>query len=439
MRILVLGNGAREHAICSALSRSKKNPEIFSFASAKNPGIYQLAKKMKIADLFDFAELKRFANFHKIDFAVLGPDDPIAAGAADALAEIGIPSIGPTKKLAQIESSKSYTRDLLEKYGIKGNPKFEIFTRSNFSNAKTFAHKCGEIVVKFDGLAGGKGVQVQGDHFKNVNEGLEYAQECIEKSGKVVIEEKLVGQEFSLLFFVDGNSAIPMPVVQDNKRALENDCGPNTGGMGTISDSNFLLPFLTEKDLREATEISEKTIDALQHESEQKYCGILFGGFIATKKGVRLIEFNARFGDPESLNILSILKTDFCEICEKMIAGKIADIKVEFQKKATVCKYVVPKGYPENPEKNSEIKIDFHNIPKNCQLFFGSVYEKEKKFFLSGSRAIGLVGIADSIYEAEKIAELSTSNISGNVFHRSDIGTEKFITQKIIMMESLRN
>lgn len=436
MKVLVLGNGAREHAICMALNGSKKKPEILCFGNANNPGIANIATTFEIGNLMDFEHLKRFAKEQKPDFAVLGPDDPIAAGAADALNEVGVLSVGPTKKLAQLEASKSFTRKLLEKYEVPGNPKFKTFFDTE--GLEDFAKECGEIVVKFDGLAGGKGVQVQGDHFPDIAAGLEYAKECLEKDGKVVIEEKLVGQEFSLMFFSDGNSLAPMPVVQDNKRAFAGDKGPNTGGMGTVSDVDHSLPFLIPEDIQQAKEISSKTIGALQAECGEPFKGILFGGFMATANGVRLIEYNVRFGDPESLNVLPLLSSDFVDVCERILSGTLAEMDIEFYAQATVCKYVVPEGYPENPTKGAPITVDESALPEDVEIFYASVEERDGQTVLKGSRAIGFTAVADSISEAQYLAEEATKIVSGPVFHREDIGTAPLLNARKEMMDSLR-
>ena len=205
-----------------------------------------------------------------------------------------------------------------------------------------FAKECGEIVVKFDGLAGGKGVRVQGDHFSTVEEGLTYAKECLKRiGGKVLLEEKLLDKNFSHVFS-DGETLVPMPVVQDNKRALVDDEGPNTGGMGSISDANHSLPFLTQKILIRQRN-HHKVIGALQAECEEKYKGIIFGGFIATKDGVRLVEYNARFGDPESLNVFSVLASDFVDICKAILEGTLKKWKWNFMSKQRYVSTLSPK------------------------------------------------------------------------------------------------
>jgi phosphoribosylamine--glycine ligase len=436
MKILLVGNGARENAIAAAISQNS-SAEIFNFATAKNPGISNLGAEIFTAkSLLDFENLENFAKKIKPEFAIVGPDDPIAAGAADILKNLKIPAVAPTKNLARIESSKSFARDLLDENEIAGNPRFEIFTKNNFADAEKFAESCGEIVVKFDGLAGGKGVKVQGDHFAKIADGLDFAKKCLEKSDRVVIEEKLVGEEFSAMFFCDGETLVPMPAVQDHKRALENDRGENTGGMGTISDADFSLPFLKNSDLNSAREISEKTIFALQKKcGGEKFRGIIFGGFMAVKSGVRLIEFNARFGDPEAMNIFSLLKTDFVEICRAILNSDLRNLKIEFAKKATVCKYLVPENYPENPVKNVPVEFDESKVPAGVRTFFASV---DENLNLLGSRAIAFCAVENSISAAEILAEKACAAVRGKVFHRADIGTENLLKKRMENMRRVR-
>jgi phosphoribosylamine--glycine ligase len=436
MKIMVLGSGAREHAICMAFANSSHKPEIVNFGAHINPGINEMATKVEVGDAMDTEAVRNFTAREKPDMVFLGPDDPIGAGMANVIRELGIPCIGPTKSLARLESSKSFTRELIKKYDIPGNPLYKTFFDEE--GMEEFAEQCGEIVVKYDGLKGGKGVHVQGDHFATIQDGLKYASECLKEAGKVVIEEKLVGQEFSLMFFVDGKSLIPMPIVQDNKRAFAGDTGPNTGGMGTVSDADQSLPFLTEADIATAKEITMKTIGALQAQCDEVYKGIVFGGFMATAKGVRLIEYNARFGDPESLNVLPLLATDFYDICDAMWHGTLHALEVEFLEQATVCKYIVPEGYPENPAKNVPVELDISKIPENVTPFFGSIELKNNQLSLLGSRAIAFTAVADTMAEAQYLAEEATKSISGPVFHREDIGTGELIRQRTEMMKALR-
>lgn len=430
-KILLVGNGAREHVIAETFKRSPQDCELYIFASANNPGISAIAQKYQIGKLNDFEALKKFAKEVKPDFAFVGPDNPIADGAADELLKVGVKSVSPFKKLAQLESSKSFTRELVAKYGIDASPKFKVFTSEE--GLKEFIEELQNYVVKADGLTGGKGVKVSGEHLATTEEGYAYALECLSVDGRVVIEEKLIGVEFSLMSFVDGVHVVDMPAVQDHKRAYDGDTGPNTGGMGTYSDANHSLPFLRPGDLERAHKITEEVAAALHKECGEYFKGIMYGGFMAVKNGVRLIEYNARFGDPEAMNVLPLLKSDFIEVCEKIIAGTLD--KAEFENKASVLKYVVPQGYPENPKKGDKIEIG--EVPAGVKMYYGSVDAREDGIYLSSSRAVAFVGIADTIEEAEKLAQSAVGSVKGPVFFRKDIGTKELIQKRIDMMRGL--
>ncbi|MEK7673477.1 MAG: phosphoribosylamine--glycine ligase [Patescibacteria group bacterium] len=445
-KILLIGNGAREHAIAEAFKRHSAGVELYVVGKTKNPGIGALASEYLMADVCDSEAIREFALRVRPDFAFVGPEAPIAAGIVDMLASIGVKSASPLQTVGRLESSKSFTRDLVEKYGIGANPKFKVFT-SEEGLEDFFELLGGDFVVKADGLKSGKGVKVSGDHLNGMAEGLAYAKECLADGGRVVIEEKLIGQEFSLMSFCDGKHTVVMPCVQDHKRAYEGDLGPNTGGMGTYSCADHLMPFLKAEDVEAASAITQKVAEALVKETGVEFKGVMYGGFIAVKNGVRLIEYNARFGDPEAVNILPILKTDFVEVCEAIINGTLDKLPLEFEKKATVCKYVVPEGYPDNAVKGVKIEIGAmleigqktdSTSDGALKIYFASVDEKEDGLYLAGSRAIACVGVADSIEEAEKIAEQAASRITGPVFYRKDIGTAELIGKRVEMMQNLR-
>ncbi len=401
MNILLVGSGAREHAIAHALNNSPQEKNIFCLASNMNPGLSELCTEIKIDDINDPKLVSSYALKIGAVLAIVGPENPLAMGVADALWTMGTKVVGPKKNLAQIETSKTFARDLLTEYDIPACPEYQTF--SSMDGVLPFLRALGEnYVVKYDGLAGGKGVKVAGDHLHSHNEATEYCQSLVDRGGKFIIEEKLIGQEFSLMSFCDGNSLKHMPAVQDHKRAYEGDIGPNTGGMGTYSDANHSLPFLNEEDINMAHSINVATANALKDKFDEGYKGVLYGGFIATGSGVKLIEYNARLGDPEAMNVLPLLDSCFIDICNGIVDGNLNRVDVQFKAKATVCKYAVPKGYPDKPIRGVPIEISGVQNPE--QLFYASVDVQNGQFILAGSRAVAAVGIADNISSAEEIA-----------------------------------
>ncbi len=429
--ILLIGSSGREHAIAEAIIRSEGKPKLVSFMSSNNPGVRQLSVQTEIGKLNDLEAIKRFALKHKPDFCFVGPELPLSAGLVDELDSQGIPSVGPFKSAAQLETSKSFTRSMMEKHRIPGNPKMKIFDSTD--GIIEWMKELGEVVVKPDGLTGGKGVRVQGDHFQTHEEAAHYAKEIISQNQKVIVEEKLEGEEFSLMTLSDGKHLFDCPAVQDHKRAFDGDKGPNTGGMGSYSDANHLLPFLTKKDVNDAHAITQKVLHAINKDLGMKYKGVMYGGFMATKHGVKLIEYNARFGDPEAMNVLPIISSDFVETCWRIIDGNLRG--VNFESKATVCKYIVPEGYPDSPKKGI-IKVG--KISSDARLYYASVDHQTDGLHLSSSRALAIVGIASTLAEAEAIAEKNCSKIEGPVMHRSDIGTEALVKKRVEHMKRLK-
>ena len=436
-RILLIGNGGREHALAQALKRSPQAIVLFNFANALNPGIKDLCEDVIVGDYMDLDQIKAVASQVKPDFAVVGPDDPIGIGAADALMEIGIPSFAPYKSCAQLESSKAFTRNLCLKHEIPGGPNFVVLNQEDTCAARTFfdAHD-GQIVVKADGLLGGKGVIVAGEHFETFKEAFDFAKASIEKFGRVVLEEKLIGEEFSLISIVDGTTVLDCPAIQDHKRAFEGDTGPNTGGMGCVSDENGSLPFLTSQDLTDAHNITEAVMKAVKKETDETFVGVMYGGFMVTKNGVKLIEYNARFGDPEALNILPTLETDFVDVCEKAIAGKLDQIgQLDFKPVATVVKYLCPEGYPTDSVKNVPIKFVGDSLEG---FYFASVGEEDGELLLKGSRAVGVLGTGANLAAAKTDCDTKLTHFEGPLFYRQDIGSEALMQQRIDHVKKLR-
>jgi phosphoribosylamine--glycine ligase len=439
--ILIIGSGAREHAIATALARSPQKPALLCFGSTHNPGIAALAHAYTTGDLNSAPVILAFAVPHNPTLAFIGPEAPLAAGVADALWAAGIPTVGPKAALACVESSKSFTRDLLKRHHIPGNPIFQRFaSRSEMdSGAEALLTRLGEHhVIKDDGLAGGKGVKVFGDHLHSLDESLAYCRELIDAGHSFVIEERLEGEEFSLLSFTDGTTLRHMPAVQDHKRAFNGDRGPNTGGMGTYTDADGSLPFLRDTDIAAARATNEQVIAALSHDCKEPYQGILYGGFMATHDGVRLIEYNARLGDPEALNLLTLLETDLVAICCAIVDRKLNELEVSFAPEATVCKYIVPKGYPEHPRKGDILTLPT-SLPPAVTLYLGSVDSQNDAIVAAGSRTAAVVARGPTLAAAEALCESVISQIPGPFFHRTDIGTAPLLERRIAHMRSLRS
>ena len=439
IRILLIGNGAREHVIAETVKRSAHDTALFSCMKSNNPGIASLSDDVLVGSYDDREEIVEFAKGKGVDFAIIGPEDPLNNGIVDFLKKEGIPSVGPTKSLARLETSKTFTRNLLEKYDIRGNPLFRTF--SSLDGIEEFIGGLEGVVVKPDGLTGGKGVMVQGDHFQTKAEALEHCRKILEEHSSVMVEEKFEGEEFSLQCLCDGITVVATPPVQDHKRRFVGDKGPNTGGMGSYSIEDHSLPFLKKEDVAEGLAITRRVAQAIHKETGEYYKGIMYGGFIVTRQGVRLLEYNARFGDPEAMNILPLLKTDFVDICQAVINGTLKDLNIEFEKKATVCKYIVPKGYglpADHPDAGStSSKIEVPDTG-NVKLYYSSVDKREDGLYMTSSRAIGIVGIADTLGRAEEIAEGAIASIKGPIDHRPDIGTQALIDKRIQHMKEIR-
>jgi phosphoribosylamine--glycine ligase len=439
MRVLAVGGGAREHAIVAALVRS--GADVFACLRNKNPGICKAAKAYTLVDESDVSKVIQFAKASAVELAIIGPETPLEAGLADGLRSAGIPTASPSKSAARIETSKSFMRELMAKHKVKGSIRFAaVDTTRDLELALDGLGM--NVVVKPTGLTGGKGVKVVGEHLMTKQDILAYGDEILSRniggSAKIVVEEKLVGEELTIQAFCDGRRVVPMPAVQDHKRAYEGDKGPNTGGMGSYSQKGGLLPFLRRGEYEDAVRIMENVVNALRKDGAE-YRGTLYGQFMLTREGPKVIEFNARFGDPEAMNVLSILNSDFTAICEKMASGNISTKDAEFEAKSSVCKYVVPEGYGTKSLAGEEIKVDEQAIAKEgALLYYASVNENDGRVYTTTSRSVGIVGIADSIEDSERMAESAIRHVSGRIHVRHDIAKKGMLDAKVRRMEDIR-
>ncbi|MBC7099295.1 phosphoribosylamine--glycine ligase [Candidatus Bipolaricaulota bacterium] len=394
MKVLVVGHGAREHAIAAALYRSPSRPRLFAYMATPNPGIRALVEDWKKGDLDDVGSLLDYVARIRPELVVFGPETPLAAGAVDALEERGVPCVGPKKALAQIEVNKSFMRGFMARNLGRGFPRWWVLR--DLPAVERLLRECPDVVLKPLGLTGGKGVRVMGKQLSDIDQALQYARGCLERDGAILIEERLEGEEFSLMAFTDGRKVLPMPLVQDYKYAYEGDRGPMTGGMGSYSCADHLLPFLREGDAEAAFEIVKETVVNLGKEAGTPYRGILYGQFMQTQDGPKIIEFNARFGDPEAMNVLSLLRTDPVEVFLSIAAGDLVD-GVRFAEEATVCRYLVPEGYPERPRVGLRFSLPVEELSGlGVEVYFGSVSEAEGMYVTTGSRSVALLAKGES-------------------------------------------
>jgi len=436
----VIGGGAREHVIAETLARHGK---IFSVMKNRNPGIARLSKEFLLHPETDIEAISAFAKSKGIDLAVIGPESALEAGVVDKLRGLGIPAVGPDKGAAMIETSKIFMRGLMEKHQITGRVKHRVF--ESVEGMRAFIEECGEVAVKPVGLTGGKGVKVMGEteQLKNLDEAIAYGRDVLEKkiggASKVVIEERLIGEEVTIQGFCDGNIVVPTPAVQDHPHAFEGDQGPITGGMGSYSQPDRLLPFLKEHDYEDAVKTMQATIEAMEQEGTP-YHGILYGQFVITKEGPKVVEFNARFGDPEAMNILPLLDGNFAEICLDIANGTLDPDTVRFRPKATVCKYVVPVGYGVKSIAGRSISVNEDAIRNlGAKYYYSSVNETDEGVLTTSSRSVGIVGFGDYLEEAEMMAEAALVHVNGEaIFVRHDIATPPSLDKRVRHMEEVR-
>lgn len=414
MKILIVGGGGREHAIAWKLSQSNLSPVLY--CAPGNGGISEIATLVPIKAT-DIEGVCRFAKENKIDLVVVAPDDPLVAGMVDALEEKGIRAFGPSAKAAQIEGSKVFSKELMKKYGIP-TAKYETFScpQEAINYLKTCSYP---IVIKAEGLALGKGVIIP-QSFEEAKQGVLDIMEDKQfgdAGNRIVIEEFLTGREISVLAFTDSHTVLPMCSAQDHKRALDNDEGLNTGGMGAYSPSPIYTAEL-EKECME--KIFLPTVEAMNKEG-RPFKGVLYFGLMSTENGVRVIEYNARFGDPETQAVLPRLENDLLEIMDAIIDERLHEIKLSFKKDAAACIIAASGGYPKSYNKGYEI-TGMEEV-KDATVFHSGTTKKDDTFLTNGGRVLGVTALGETLREAVDRAYQNIEKISFKDMHyRKDIG-----------------
>lgn len=437
LRVLLFGKDGRTDALAEGIRSSVTSCELSICAPFASPGLVAKADHFATASLTDLGAMVSLARQARPDLVVVGPEDPLAVGLVDAVAALDVVCFGPNQQLARIETSKSWTRALLDRHEIAGNPRHRTFRHAR--GLREYLDELGTVVVKPDGLTGGKGVKVQGEQLASAEEALAYGLALLEADGAVVIEERLDGEEFSLQTITDGEAFVHCPIAQDHKRAFEGDTGPNTGGMGSYSCPDGSLPFLSDADVSAARLINEAVVHSLGREVGQPYRGVLYGGFMAIAGGVALVEYNARFGDPEAMNVLPLMQDGLLDLLWATAKGRLGTLDVAFSPRATVCKYVVPDAYPDDGGSGAPIATDESLLGPGLRRYWAAAeLGDDSTVRMTGSRAVAFVGIGSTLAEAESTAERGASCVAGDVRHRRDIGTSGALARRVDHLARVR-
>ena len=416
MRIVIIGSGGREHALALALKRTSNPTKLFVIPG--NPGIAQIAECVSLK-VENHAAVIAFCKHEKIDLVVIGPEAPLVAGLVDDLVAAGITAFGPTKAASILESSKGFVKDLCKEYNI---PTAAYGRFTNYKEAEAFIRKHrAPIVIKADGLAAGKGVVVA----QTVQEAIDAAHGMLhgkfgEAGRSIVIEEFMEGDELSFFVLCDGVSGLLFGVAQDHKRVGDGDTGPNTGGMGTYTPVKMYNADLQNRILRE---IIGPTMKAM-HDKKMPYKGMLFAGLMVTKEGPKLIEYNVRFGDPETQSLMPLLKTNLAELMLTAMVGKLQNKKVELEQKAAMTVVMAAKGYPGEPLKGTEIRgLDKAAALPDTFIFHAGTKAENGKILANGGRVLNVTAIGDTLAEAKEKAYKAAALIDWpEGFYRKDIG-----------------
>lgn len=420
--VIIIGTGGREAAIVMALKKSKYNIIITAIGSNKNPTM--VYHNVNCFDLKNKEDILKHILKNNVDLVIIGPEKYLEQGLTDDLQKYKIKCIGPTKDLARLETDKNYGRRMLFmiEYSLEYCPSYKLFDVYDEKDILKFLKSINnKFVLKNIGLCGGKGVKVMGYDFNTITEGLQYCKELIETTGKCLIEQKLEGIEFTLMSYTDGKTFRHMPIVHDYKRLLNNNLGPQTGGMGcVINNKSNIIPF---NKIKEAEYVNESVIEELQKDCNETYKGIVYGSFMMLNdKTIKVIEYNCRFGDPEAIAVLSLLETDFMDICLGIVNNTLHDIKVKHSDESACVIYVAPQGYPIIKSNKSDTII-IHDMDYDNMIFANTTTtDSNNQFKLLTSRSVAITAKSNNFEAACSRAMELVKRIDGPIYYRNDIG-----------------
>jgi phosphoribosylamine---glycine ligase len=437
VRTLIVGHGGRESALAS---RMAEHSELYAFAGHENPSLVRWAEqsggRVQLGDVCDAAAVAQFAREQQIDVAMVSADEPLAAGVVDELLAQGTRAVGPTRAGSEIEWNKAFARELLTNVAPEATPKLRVVHRIDEIEEAVASFDDLPIVVKPSGLTGGKGVKVMGPHFATHAEGADYARGLLANAGpgdSVLIEEKIAGAEFTIQAISDGTTTVFPHSTYDYPYRFDGDEGPGTGGMGSLSTEREVLPFMTSAHYDAACSVIERVIARLGEEG-RRFNGVMNSGFFATADGIRVIEFNARFGDPECMNIMSLFRGDWTRVMERICSGTLSAEDVPLSPEASLVLYLVSPDYalpraPGTAPRTYEFSLDIDRVERaGCEVFFSSAEHVSGDTFrtVGTSRAVALATTAPTLARAHERVVAQASTV-GVLEWRREVGDERYL------------
>jgi phosphoribosylamine--glycine ligase len=438
--VLVVGSWAKEQITAEQLKRDGELT-VHAYMDTANPGIARTVDGYRIGSLDDGAAIAEYARQTSADLALLTTAAPLAAGAADRIeGEVGIPAFGPRRSAARLESDKAFARELLAAHVPDAVPSFRVFADETSAVRYARELEC-EVAIKPIGLTDGLGVKVSGDQLADESDVIEYIREVLGRGiggeSRVIVEERITGEEFTIQCLVDGERFVATPAVQDFKKLLPGERGPNTASMGSYSAAGDLLPFMRPEDRDEALRIIGNTLSAFRESVGEPCRGFLYGQFMLTAKGIRLVEYNFRPGDPEWMNTMAVMESSLVEAVDRLLQGSPESIR--FRESATVCKYIVPPGYPDRLNQVLRVRFDEDKVRSlGVRVYHSCGTDDQGRLNVGHERGVAFLAEAPTIVEAGLKVESAIATVEGEFYHRADIGTDSLLEKKIARAEELR-